>query len=160
MWFKILIQTRKIIVKTNFPSLGNTGICHPHQTKQLQAWLSERLGGEEYFGGAYGFGWADVCVAPILNRSFIYGLGPEQGSPLARWHERISQRPSVQKTFDEYEAGVTNTAGYVDVLKKGLIKREYRDHRLEWMVKSGGIDVVVEGLKNKNIRFSWPDPLE
>ncbi|KAJ9614107.1 hypothetical protein H2200_002243 [Cladophialophora chaetospira] len=131
-----------------------------HQTKQLQAWLNERLGGEDYFGGVHGFGWADVCVAPILNRSLTYGLGPEQGSPLAKWLERISQRPSVQKTFEEYETATKNTPGYGDLLKKGMLKREYRDHRLEWMVKSGGIDIVVEGLKNKNIRFSWPDPLE
>jgi len=60
----------------------------------------------------------------------------------------------------EFEAGLRNTAGFADVLKQGLIKREYRDHRLEWMVKSGGIDIVAEGLKNKNIRFSWPHPLE
>jgi hypothetical protein len=27
----------------------------------------------------------------------------------------------------------------------GERRREYRDHRLEWMVKSGGIDVVLAG---------------
>ncbi len=65
----------------------------------------------------------------------------------------------MRKTFEEFEAGMKNTDGFAEVLKKGLIKREYRDHRLEWMVKSGGIDIVVAGLKNKNIRFQWPDPL-
>jgi hypothetical protein len=35
-----------------------------------------------------------------------------------------------------------------------MFKREYRDHRLEWMIRSGGLDVVLEGLKNNNIRFS------
>lgn len=40
----------------------------------------------------------------------------------------------------------------------GEIKREYRDHRLEFLVKSGGIEVVLEGLKRENIRFSWPEP--
>jgi glutathione S-transferase/RNA polymerase-associated protein len=39
-------------------------------------------------------------------------------------------------------------------LKSGLFKREYRDHRLEWMIRSGGIDVVLEGIKKDNIRFS------
>ena len=41
-------------------------------------------------------------------------------------------------------------------MEKGLFKREYRDHRLEWMIKSGGIDVVLKGLEKGNIRFS-PD---
>jgi hypothetical protein len=35
-------------------------------------------------------------------------------------------------------------------------RRQYRDHRLEWMIKSGGIDVVLEGLRKDNIRFNWP----
>ncbi len=39
-------------------------------------------------------------------------------------------------------------------VKSGLFKREYRDHRLEWMIRSGGIDVVIEGMEAGNIRFS------
>jgi len=130
-----------------------------HQTKQLQAWLTERLGGKDWFGGD-AFGYADLCVAPLVNRSVSNGMGPEAGSPLARWHARLSQRPPVAATFAEYEAGLRTTKDFSGILKKGLLKREYRDHRLEWMVKSGGIEIVLEGLKNKNIRFSWPDALD
>ena len=43
-----------------------------------------------------------------------------------------------------------------DLVAKGLFKREYRDHRLEWMIKSGGLDVVANGLERNNIRFA-PD---
>ena len=35
-------------------------------------------------------------------------------------------------------------------------RRQYRDHRLEWMLKSGGLDIVLEGMKRGNIRFNWP----
>jgi glutathione S-transferase/RNA polymerase-associated protein len=42
------------------------------------------------------------------------------------------------------------------LVRDGLFKREYRDHRLEWMIKSGGLEVVLEGLAKDNIRFS-PD---
>jgi glutathione S-transferase/RNA polymerase-associated protein len=35
-----------------------------------------------------------------------------------------------------------------------MFKREYRDHRLEWMMRSGGTQIVLDGLKNGNIRFS------
>ena len=39
-------------------------------------------------------------------------------------------------------------------LAAGLFKREYRDHRLEWMIKSGGLEVVQAGLEHDNIRFT------
>ena len=29
-------------------------------------------------------------------------------------------------------------------------------HRLEWMIKSGGVDVVLQGLERDNIRFAPP----
>ena len=38
----------------------------------------------------------------------------------------------------------------------GAIRREYRDHRLEWMLKSGGVQIVLDGLANNTIRFTWP----
>jgi glutathione S-transferase/RNA polymerase-associated protein len=40
------------------------------------------------------------------------------------------------------------------MVAQGLFKREYRDHRLEWMIKSGGLEVVVKGLEAGNIRFT------
>lgn len=129
-----------------------------HQTKQIQGWLAQQLGSSDWFGGDR-FGWADLCVAPILNRSVVNGMGPDPGSPLAKWHARLCQRPAVQETFNELTAALRNTAALGDALKKGLLKREYRDHRLEWMVKSGGLEIVLDGLKKDNIRFSWPDPL-
>ena len=39
-------------------------------------------------------------------------------------------------------------------IAQGVFKREYRDHRLEWMVRSGGIDVVLDGLARDTIRFT------
>ena len=39
-------------------------------------------------------------------------------------------------------------------LLAGLFKREYRDHRLEWMIRNGAIDVVQRGLELRNIRFT------
>ena len=44
-----------------------------------------------------------------------------------------------------------------ELYTSGRRRREYRDHRLEWMVKSGGIEVVLAGLRDGNIRFSWPE---
>ncbi|KAK3088936.1 hypothetical protein LTR53_019901, partial [Teratosphaeriaceae sp. CCFEE 6253] len=56
-----------------------------HQTRVIHDWLAEKLGGHEYFNGD-SFGYADVCVAPVLNRSVYYGFGPAEGTPLQAWY--------------------------------------------------------------------------
>jgi len=125
------------------------------QTRVLQAWLAERLGQADWFGGDH-FGWADVSVAAIVNRSVHYGLGPDAGSALARWHQRLIQRPSVAQTFAEFDAAALAMPGVGKTYASSGRRREYRDHRLDWMVRSGGVDIVLDGLRNQNIRLSWP----
>ena len=124
-------------------------------TQALQRWLTERLGNADWFGGER-FGWADVAAAPMVNRSVHYGLGPDQGSPLTRWHARLRERPAVAETFAEFDAAAVRMAAAADFYRTGGRRREYRDHRLEWMIRAGGIDVVLVGLREKTIRFSWP----
>lgn len=126
-----------------------------HQTAALQAWLTERLGEADWFGGGR-FGWADAAAAPMVNRSVHYGLGPAEGSPLARWHARVRARPSCAATFAEFDAAAARMAAASEHYTTGGRRREYRDHRLEWMVKSGGVAVVLAGLRDGTIRFSWP----
>lgn len=126
-----------------------------HQSAEIQAWLTERLGAADWFGGDR-FGWADAAAAPMVNRSVHYGLGPDEGSPLARWHARVAERPSVAATFAEFDAAAARMAAASGHYTTGGRRREYRDHRLEWMVRSGGVEVVLAGLRDGNIRFSWP----
>ncbi len=126
------------------------------QTRVLQDWLAGRLGDAPWFGGDR-FGWADAAAAPMVNRSVHYGLGPPAGSPLARWHARARERPSVAATFAELDSAAARMAASAEMYKTGARRREYRDHRLEWMVKSGGIEVVLAGLRDNNIRFPWPE---
>ncbi len=126
------------------------------QTAVLQEWLAERLGGADWFGGDR-FGWADAAAAPMVNRSVHYGLGPPAGSPLARWHARLRERPSVAETFAEFDAAAARRSASAGAYASGARRREYRDHRLEWMVKSGGIEVVLAGLRDNTIRFPWPE---
>jgi len=128
------------------------------QTTVLQAWLTERLGASPWFGGET-FGWADAAVAPMVNRSVHYGMGPAAGTPLANWHAQLRQRPSVAATFAEFDAVKDRMGDNASAYASGERRREYRDHRLEWMVKSGGIEVVLAGLRNNTIRFPWPDPV-
>jgi hypothetical protein len=39
-------------------------------------------------------------------------------------------------------------------LAAGMFRRQFRDHRLEWMIRSGGLQVVVDGLAKSDIRFT------
>jgi glutathione S-transferase len=125
------------------------------QTAELQNWLTQKLGPRSWFNGDT-FGWADIAAAPYVNRSFINGMGTAGGSPLALWHERLCQRPSVAATFAESQAATNVLANAAERVASGAMRREYRDHRLEWMMKSGGVQIVLDGLANNNIRFTWP----
>ena len=124
------------------------------QTRQLLDWLEGKLGNKGWFCGS--FGWADLSVAPYLNRSVHYGFGPAEGTPLKVWHKRLCERPSVAQTFKEFEAASQSMGDGAARLASGTIRREYRDHRLEWMMKSGGVQIVLDGLAKDNIRFTWP----
>ncbi|HUD53299.1 glutathione S-transferase family protein [Parvibaculum sp.] len=123
------------------------------QTEKLQAWLGTQLGSADWFNGA-SFGWGDLSVVPYVNASVGFGNGPDQHSPLGKWLARAKTRESVALTLKESAASIAGMEMVANVLEQGLFKREYRDHRLEWMVKSGGIDVVLKGLEKKNIRFT------
>lgn len=130
------------------------------QVSHWHTWLEHQLGSAQFFNGE-SFGWADLSVVPYINGSAGFGLTPPEGSKLAEWTSRVRARDSVKSVAAAAEkiSMGDNPAGMSavrDLLEQGLFKREYRDHRLEWMVKSGGISVVVDGLAKNNIRFT-PD---
>lgn len=124
------------------------------QLAGLHAWLERELGGAPYFGGEAP-GWADVAAIPFVMGAVAYRSGPERGTALSDWYGRMLQRPSVARTSEESRAAATavNT-GAPRAIAAGAFKREYRDHRLEWMIRSGGLQVVADGLAAGNIRFS------
>jgi len=119
----------------------------------VQAWLARHLGAGPFFGGAT-FGWADCSVAPYVHASAMFGTEPVSGSPLAAWLERIRTRPSVVAAFDAATASMQGFEMLPQLVASGIFKREYRDHRLEWMMRSGGADIVLDGIRKENIRFT------
>ena len=125
------------------------------QTAAWRRWLNATLDDAPWFGGE-SFGWADLSVVPYINCSESFGLPPEPGSPLAAWLARVNARPAVAQTASEAAAAIPTLEGLDALVRDGSFKREYRDYRLEWMIKSGGLEVVLEGLAKDNIRFS-PD---
>ena len=55
------------------------------------------------------------------------------------------------------EAAAASMAGFEmlpHLIASGQFVREYRDHRLEWMMRSGGVEIVLDGMRKKNIRFT------
>jgi glutathione S-transferase/RNA polymerase-associated protein len=125
------------------------------QTRAFHAWLEGQLGRRPWFNGA-AFGWGDLSVAPYVAASTALGNAPPEGSALARWLENVMGRPAVAETVAEARAFDPGSIDVAELVAKGLFKREYRDHRLEWMIKSGGLEVVLDGLKADNIRFTAP----
>lgn len=124
------------------------------QIAGLNAHLDRALGGAEYFNGP-SFGWADLSVVPHVNAAAsVNGFAPAAGSALARWLDRVRERPSVQRVVAEALASMSGFEMLPQLVEAGMFVREYRDHRLEWMLRSGGTDIVLEGMKRKTIRFS------
>ena len=119
------------------------------------SWLEKQLGDHEWFNGEY-FGWGDLAVIPFLNGTRGHGRRPALGTPLAAWMRRANQRPSVAagtKDITDLLAAGAGMGNAAELVEQGLMKREYRDHRLEWMIKIGGMDVITKGLERDNIRF-------
>lgn len=122
------------------------------QARDFFGWLERQLGDQEWFCGA--FGWADLSVIPYINGSTGLGVGPEPSSKLGQWQARANARTSIAQTAQQAIDSVRGMALVGRALRQGHFKREYRDHRLEWMIRSGGLDVVLEGIKADTIRFS------
>jgi len=122
------------------------------QTVGLLAWLEGRLGEAPWLNGKT-FGWGDLAAAPFVGTAAGLGNAPAAGSKLAAWLARVSARPSVAQTFAEARAFDIAAFDVAGLVERGLFKREYRDHRLEWMIRSGGMEVVVKGLAAGDIRF-------
>jgi glutathione S-transferase len=123
------------------------------QARGFYTWLERHLGGHDWFGGDK-FGWADLSVIPYINGSAGQGIGPAPSSKLGQWQARANARPSVHKTATAATDSIKTLANVSEAVRLRLFKREYRDHRLEWMIRSGGLDVVLDGIKTETIRFS------
>ena len=126
------------------------------QTAALQAWLEPQLSARGWFNGD-AFGMGDLCVVPFVNGSVGFGNGPKAGTRLADWLARVNERPSVAAAARAAREAAASAAGSLgaaaELIASGQFKREYRDHRLEWMIRSGGLEVVLEGLARNNLRF-------
>jgi len=123
------------------------------ETAALQCWLETHIGAGGWMTGER-FGWADLAAVPYVTMSQIFGFSPDPQSKLNAWLGMVTKRPAVAMTIDEASAAVAGMAQYSGLLAAGGFRRQFRDHRLEWMIRAGGLDVVTDGLARNNIRFT------
>ncbi len=124
-----------------------------HQIAGANQRLERDLGSRAWFNGDQ-FGWGDLSAFPYVNAAALGGFAPPEGSPLAGWLGRVRERASAQQVA---EAAIASLEGFSEapkLIESGMFVREYRDHRLEWMMRSGGKEIVLAGMAKKNIRFS------
>jgi glutathione S-transferase/RNA polymerase-associated protein len=124
------------------------------QLAGVYRWLERELGGRPWFNGD-AFGWGDLSVWPYVAGSAMNGFPVPAGSALAGWLERTSARESTRKCVEAVTQVMASFQNLGPLVESGAFVREYRDHRLEWMIRSGGSQVVLDGIARKNIRFAF-----
>ena len=126
-----------------------------YATGQIQGWykwLESRLDGANWFSGA-AYGWGDICIVPFVNGAGRFHILPEPHSQLADWLARVNARDDVALVTAAAQAAELDPELMRAAIESGF-KREYRDHRLEWMIRAGGIKLVAAGIAADNIRFN------
>jgi glutathione S-transferase/RNA polymerase-associated protein len=119
----------------------------------VHAWLERQLGGRPFFNGD-AFGWGDLSVWPYVAGYAGMGHPVPAGTRLSSWFERANERDSTRQCSEAVAKVMSTFRDLGPVVESGVFKREYRDHRLEWMVRSGGAEIVLDGLAKGNIRFA------
>ena len=115
--------------------------------------LERELEGRAWLSGE-AFGRADVAALPHMGGPPLFGIPlPAEFPRLDAWLVRCASRPGVKREAAEASAaaGVLLARRHASDLSR--FPRTYRNHRLEWMLRSGGLKVVLDGLAEGTIRF-------
>jgi len=124
------------------------------QLARLWARLDRELDGRKWMNGDR-FGRGDATVYPHITGAAFFGAPLDaKFARLTEWAARCAAEPAVQADAAQLAQWIQeNLGGGAGDLQGMPIVRQYRDHRLEWMMKSGGIEIVRRGLAAGTIRF-------
>ena len=119
--------------------------------------LDRELDGREWMNGER-FGRGDAAAYPHVVGSAFWGvaLDAERHPLLSEWIARCAEQPAVKQDSEQVSAWIRENLGGGAAAAGAApmpVVRQYRDHRLEWMMKTGGVDVVLRGLEAGTIRF-------
>jgi glutathione S-transferase/RNA polymerase-associated protein len=124
------------------------------QLGRLWRRLDRELDGRGWMNGIR-FGRGDAAVYPHVAGSAAWGFPLSDDVPrLKAWAEQCAERESVQRDAEQSSAWIRDNLG-AEASGSGMpTVRQYRDYRLEWMMKSGGVEIVLKGIENGTIRFA------
>lgn len=123
------------------------------QVSGLNARLERELSERVWFNGdACGFG--DIVVYPFVNGAAALGNKPLAGSKLEAWLKAMRSRPSAARIKADIVATLPQYLNRPQDIASGKTRRQYRDHRVDWMLRSGGLEIVLAGIAANDIRFS------
>lgn len=116
------------------------------QLQRLWNRLEREFEGRKWLNGAR-FGRGDIAAYAHVSTSLTLGHGVGERHPrLLSWQARCAERGSVAEEAVELAAGLRR--------HRAPAVRQYRDHRLEWMMKTGGVEFVLDGLEKGTVRFA------
>lgn len=124
------------------------------QVNGLNARLERELGERTWFNGER-FGFGDIVVYPFVNGAAALGNKPEPSSKLHSWLNAMRARPSAERLKQDIRETLPQFVGRAQDIAEGKHRREYRDHRVEWMLRVGGLEIVTAGMAAQTIRFSY-----
>jgi glutathione S-transferase len=123
------------------------------QVSALNERLERELANRPWLNGD-SFGFGDVVAYPFVNGAAALGNKPAPGTRLEGWLTSVRSRPSAARLKADVVEAMPRFMNRPKDIAEGKARREYRDHRLDWMLRSGGVDIVIDGIKNGTIRFS------
>lgn len=124
------------------------------QVAGLNARLERELDARAWFNGEQ-LGFGDIVVYPFVNGAAALGNKPAAGSKLQAWLQTMRARPSAERLKQDIRATLPQFANRAQEIAEGKHRREYRDHRVEWMLRVGGLEIVTQGMQTNTIRFSY-----
>lgn len=124
------------------------------QLHRLWTRLERELDGRSWMNGDR-FGRGDAAVYPHITGSAFFGAPlPAAFERLTDWSARCAAVPAVKADAEQLATWMReNIGGTANATQAMPSVRQYRDHRLEWMMKSGGAAIVARGLAAGTIRF-------
>ncbi|MBI1814202.1 MAG: glutathione S-transferase family protein [Deltaproteobacteria bacterium] len=114
--------------------------------------LERHLGTAPFFCEAYSL--ADIAVVPhVMAATFLgFGLDPARHPGLARWLDRVQERPALLRD----NADVLATLQRLQEEKRPAFdpyRVQWRSDRLEWVIKNGFAAWFIEEMKAGRVFF-------
>jgi glutathione S-transferase len=120
--------------------------------RRLYDELERLLDGQSYFCGEFSI--ADIAVLPHVLTAGFFGFAVDRVShpALLRWLGRVQQRPSVERDNGDLMETLTRLQAEQRQAFDPY-RVQWRSDRLEWVIKNGFADWLVDEMKAGRVFF-------